>query len=153
MKKTGLLSNDGTPTERYAQFQTDSRRSEAALEALKSGWPEVFRKNRYAHRLDKSAVDDVFKEITGIQKTDPTFKAIVSTFNIFKEYAKSAAEASGGTDLPEAPQSRPVAEANASGQGGDRPLNLSTQINIVLPETTDITVYNAIFKSIQEHLL
>ena len=32
-------------------------------------------------------------------------------------------------------------------------LNLSYTINLNLPSTTDINVYNAIFKSLKEHLL
>ncbi|WP_181242717.1 DUF5343 domain-containing protein [Caulobacter vibrioides] len=155
LKRTGLLTSDGTPTERYAQFQSDSKRSQAAFEALKSGWPELFRKNRYAHKLNRSEVDDLFVEITGLTRTDPIFRAITNTYDVFREYAKDAAIGPEGTpesETPKADQKHFTPPAPAIQKGGFS-IGLSNQINIVLPETTDINVYHSIFKALRESLL
>src|SRR3954451_18700188 len=43
LKKMGFLSSDGTPTELYAKFKTDSGRSAATLQGLRNGFSEIFR--------------------------------------------------------------------------------------------------------------
>lgn len=157
LKKAGLLRPDSVPTERYAQFQSDSRRAQAALEALKDGWSELFRRNKYAHKLDSKQTEDLFVEITGLRKNDPTFKAILGTYNVFKEYAKDAP-----VGVQPAPDDHPsVKNDNRDpGESGSRTgdlqgftLGLANQVNVILPETTDINVYNAIFRSLRENLL
>ena len=45
LKATGLLSQTGAPTELYAQFQTEAGRATAALQALRNGFGEIFRRN------------------------------------------------------------------------------------------------------------
>lgn len=155
LKRAGLLNSDGTPTERYAQFQSERKRANAALEALRAGWPELFRKNRYAERLEKSEVEDLFGEITGLKKTDPIFRAITSTYDVFREYAKDASSDNVSQD----DDVEPVRSNSESAPSSSRPdiaslrLGLSNQINIILPETTDINVYHAIFRALRESLL
>jgi len=79
---------------------------------------------------------------------------IFGTFNAFNEFAKNAKEAKTEnqtreqSDKPDESIKREVKNSN-----GDREFNLVTTINVVLPETTDVQVYNAIFRSIRENLL
>lgn len=155
LKKTGILRPDGVPTEIYGQFQSETKRPQAALEALKTGWPELFRRNQYVHRLERKATEDLFVEITGLKRDDPTLRAIISTYYVFRDYAKDAtgtdetpvtSEVIGGSQAPE-----PREEGGHSHIG--LKLGLVNQVSIILPETTDINVYNAIFKSLRENLL
>lgn len=149
LKRAGLLTADGAPTERYAQFQSDSKRAVAALDALRTGWPELFRKNRYANRLGKAELDDLFVEITGLTKTDQVFRAIIGTFNVFCEYAKDANEESHG----KGESNEGSEEEGFEGEKSKIRLGISNQINLVLPETADINVYHSIFRAIRESLL
>jgi len=154
LKRAGLLSGDGTPTERYAQFQSQGKRANAALEALKTGWPELFRKNRYADRLEKAEVDDLFVEITGFKKSDPVFRAISSTYQVFREFSKGAtAEIDSEIVHSPAEKNNPPTVEDSGKSASSIRLGLSNQINIILPETTDINVYNSIFKALRESLL
>lgn len=157
LKKAGFLRSDGVPTDIYAQFQSESKRSNAALEALRTGWPELFRRNQYAHRLERKATEDLFVEITGLKRDDPTFRAIISTYYVFQDYAKDA------TGLDEDPQPSEIGGPGSTSplemreepkhSSGGLKLGLVNQVSIVLPETTDINVYNAIFRSLKENLL
>ena len=154
LKATGLLNQTGAPTELYAQFQTDAGRPAAALRALRNGFAEVFRRNQYAHKAEEPALIDVIVAITGLPKKEGIVRYILTTFQAFQDYAKLASEDAGsdeqgdpgtpndGTPLP--------GDQNAGGVGR---LQLAYNINVVLPETTNVEVYNAIFRSLKGNLL
>lgn len=151
-KKVGLLNPDNSPTDLYSKFKSEYSRADAALTALKTGYKEIFRKNEYAHRLSDERIRDIIVEITGLKKGDTIVSSISGTFNAFNEYAKEASDTAAevnpqsSTPYPPPPSEKPFSSP-------DRSFNLVNTINIVLPETTDIQVYNAIFKSIRDNLV
>jgi hypothetical protein len=157
LKKMGFLSSDGSPTELYAKFKTDSGRSAAALQGLRNAFSEIFRRSDYAHAADENKLRDLIVEITGLQKNDPVANAIRGTFNVMRSYIsadagsiKEAPEQGGITEEEAAPRpERPQAVRLDDTRG----INLAYNINVVLPETSDLTVLNAIFRSIKENLL
>src|SRR5438309_2900384 len=51
LKKFGLLGSDGVPTELYSKFRTESGRGRAAHQALRNGFPEIFKRSDYAHTV------------------------------------------------------------------------------------------------------
>jgi hypothetical protein len=82
--------------------------------------------------------------------------AIVGTFQNLKAYADFDQPASTGngkvtvlekSEPTAPPPTPPPAAQNSSG------LNLSYTINLNLPETTDVEVFNAIFRSLRDNLL
>ncbi|TPM35447.1 DUF5343 domain-containing protein [Mesorhizobium sp. B2-3-5] len=154
LKRMGLLNSDNSPTELYSRFKSDSTRAEAALVALKNGFSEIFRRNEYAHRLPDERIKELIIEITGLHKSDPIVSAIFGTFNAFNEFARSAKELKSQEQNQERSgkfEDSVGGENRKSNQSPD--FNLVTTINVVLPETTDVQVYNAIFRSIRENLL
>lgn len=150
LKRIGFLASDGTPTELYAKFQSDNGRSQAALEGLRAGFGELFKRNTYAHKLSEPEVRDLLVEITGLKKDNKTLSAILGTFEAIRGFVRD-----DGRSAVTPSDNRPA----DSVVGGDRsgfvppPLGLSYQINIVLPETSDISVFNSIFRSLRENLL
>lgn len=154
LKATGLLSQTSAPTEFYAQFQTDTGRASAALQALRSGFGEIFRRNQYAHKADEAALLDVIVAVTGLPKKDNIVRYILNTFQAFQDYAKHAREdgkADESGDAPAAHDAPPPPVGQNLSAGGR--LQLAYNINVVLPETTNVEVYNAIFKSLKANLL
>jgi hypothetical protein len=154
LKAAGFLSGNGNPTELYAQFQTESGRSAAALQALKNAFAEVFRRNQYAHRADDAALLDIIVAVTGLPKTDSIVRSVLNTFQVFQGYAKNARE----VDVPPSDQAERPAnslgnESTTIANNTSSALGLVYNINIVLPETTNIEVYNTIFRSIKGNLL
>lgn len=153
LKRMQFLSPDGTPTDLYAAFQSEGGKSKAALSGLRNAFPAIFKKNTYAHKLEQAKVQDLITEITGLQKSDAVHKAISATFSTIRGYI----------DEDQVDSSSSPAQKDSDGERGEDSvdngkilgsgLGLSYHINIVLPESTDITVYNAIFKSIKENLL
>ncbi len=155
LKATGLLNQTGAPTELYAQFQTEAGRPAAALQALRNGFGEIFRRNQYAHKADEAALIDVIVAITGLPKKEGIVRYILTTFQAFQEYAKLAREDAKPDEQSNADQFRdqiPPADHGKFDGGGGR-LQLAYNINVVLPETTNVEVYNSIFRSLKANLL
>lgn len=161
LKRMGFIASDGTPTELYAKFRTQSGRGSAALQALRIGFPEIFKKSDYAHTVDDGKLRDIILEITGLKASDPVAIAIRGTFNVLKAYVPSNIDASNREDEdasgensaqptpPQIPNGQPIGHALTRGSE----LGLVYNINIVLPETSDLKVLNAIFRSIKENLM
>lgn len=156
LKATGLLNQSGTPTELYSQFQTDAGRPVAALQALRSGFGEIFRRNQYAHRADETTLLDVIVAITGLPKKEGIVRNILATFQVFQETAKLAREeavsSSQVTDTAQSDEAHARVEEKI-GIRGNNGLQLAYNINVVLPETTNVEFYNAIFRSLKANLL
>lgn len=150
LKKTGFIEENGTPTPLYAEFQTEGGRAAAAYQALRNGFAEIFKRNTYAHKAEKEKLVDTIVAITGLAKSDRIVGFIYNTFQAFQDYAKNAPE------NPETPQARGVAEASETANSaakGPNSIGISYQFNIVLPESTNIEVFNSIFKSLRDNLL
>ena len=154
MKKMGFLNSDNSPTDLYSRFRTESGRSAAAHQGLRNAFPEIFRRSDYAHAVEDQKLRDIIVEITGLKSNDPIAQAIKGTFGVIKGYiAPGYNPAATEQDTQVTSESGSVPETQAQSQSFDRPLGLSYNINIVLPETSDISVLNAIFRSVRENLL
>ena len=161
MKKMGFLSSDAVPTELYAKFRTEGGRPAAALAGLRNGFPEIFKRSEYAHTVDDNKLRDIILEITGLKASDPIAQAIKSTFNVVKSFIPAGADLSGGDDDTTFHEEHAGIIPNQNGSSevvrhmgrGSKSVGLVYNINIVLPETSDLKVLNAIFRSVKENLL
>ena len=156
LKKMGFLASDSTPTELYAKFRTESGRGTAALQGLRSAFREIFRRSEYAHSVDTAKLKDIIVEITGLKPNDQVAGAIRSTFNVIKSYVPPNTNVNSSIeevvrsddDAQQKPSSHTIAHERKAGD-----IRLAGNINIVLPETSDLNVLNAIFRSIKENLM
>jgi hypothetical protein len=148
-KKMGLVASDGTPTDLYSRFKTDSGRGSAALQAIKNAYPEIYKRSEYAHSVTDAKIKDIIVEITGLQATDAIVSLIKSTFNIMKSYIGDATTTDESQALGDSTSAGP---ANTF-SGVNTNVGLSYHINIVIPETSNVAVLNAIFRAVKENLL
>lgn len=157
LKKLGLLSSDGTPTDLYSKFRTESGRGRAAHQALRNGFPEIFKRSDYAHTVPDGKLRDIIVEITGLKPNDPIVQAIKGTFNSVKSFVPAGLDISGEDMDSGAAEEQASSGASVGGFAnsgiGNEGIRLAYNINIVLPETSDLKVLNAIFKSIKENLM
>lgn len=150
LKRLGFLASDNSPTELYGLFQADSSRSAAALAGLKNGFAELFKRNAHVHKADDAKIKDYLVQITGRKKDDAVITAILGTFNAVKSFiTDDVSEDTPGTENQT--RTDDLSDRNPSSLSGN--LGLSYHINIVLPETKDIAVFNAIFQSLKQNLL
>lgn len=156
LKRMGFLSQDGTPTRLYDQYRNDDTKALALAAGVRNAYSSVFDRNEFAYNLSKEKFASLVTEMTGQAKDSSVAKYIVSTFFTLKE----GADFEGSLDDAK-PKQEPalVSLPNPAPTAPQQPLNDSVEfkvgytINLNLPETTNPDVFNAIFKSLREHLL
>ena len=156
LKKMHFISSDGTPTDLYSKFKTESGRGQAALDGLRNAFSELFRRNDFVHRAEPGNVKDLIIEVTGLNKNDNIVRLISQTFEVIRAFADKSSAPSGDTAnigiRGPTDDDNEVENFRDSGVRG-RGIGLSYHINVVLPETENIAVFNAIFRSLRDNLL
>lgn len=150
LKRTGFLTSDGTPTELYKRFRNKSQSGAAAAEALKHGYKNLYAINEYIHDAKDDDLKGAVVQVTGHEDSSKVVGAIVGSFKALKGFAKF------GTTTE-----NPAADSNSGSSGGGDggghlppvDLKFGYTINLHLPATENVAVFNAIFKSLREHLL
>ena len=151
LKKIGLVASDGAPTELYKQFRNPATGGQAIAQAILHGYSELSRANEYFYKLGDKDLKSLIVQVTGLGSDDRIAGLIFATLKALKAYAKFDAP-----DLVEPSDESTEYEATQPAQhapGVAASLNLAYTINLNLPATSDQAVFNAIFKSLKEHLL
>jgi len=161
IKKLGLVGSDGTPTERYKEFRNPAKAGYAIAQGMREIYATLFEMNEYIYEVDNTKLKGLIVEATGAVANSTSVKKTVSTFNALKKRALFDVDHTGpvtekAEELENAEgQNQIQMYAAQTAQKGQAPegINLSYTINLNLPPTTDIEVFNAIFKSLKRHLL
>lgn len=161
LKRTGLLNSDGTPTELYNQFRNDTLRGAASASAIRNGFVALYEMNEYVHELSDSDLKALIVQASGMAATSSTVKAVVGSFKALRAYADFEVATTGGAEtvtsgtdtIQEAVPRHTTKLEEVPKASGKLDLQLGYTINLNLPATTDIAVYDAIFKSLKGHLL
>ncbi|KUI28025.1 hypothetical protein AU196_05595 [Mycobacterium sp. IS-1742] len=151
LKRTGFLHSDGKPTDLYTQFRNTSQSGAAAAEALRTGYAALYEINEFAHELNDTDLAGVIVQATGWEESSNTVKAAVGSFKALKAFADFDAKLKDKKEAAPPKKKGQVTEDEEN--RGARELRLGYTINLNLPPTSDIAVFNAIFKSLKEHLL
>lgn len=124
--------------------------------AVKKAYPSVFTANEYAYKLSREELNNKLISLLGASKTDPNIPAISGTLTeLFKlsKFEQSSVSAKKISENPEITTNQ-LSGANVGADAKTKlKLGLSYTINLNLPATTDIQVFNAIFKSLKENIL
>lgn len=119
------------------------------MQAIKNAYPEIYKRSEYAHIVADAKLKDVIVEITGLQANDQIVSYIKSTFNIIKSFIGDATSA----DEAQVSRAASTADSGESLSVTKPKVGLSYHINIVIPETSNVAVLNAIFRAVKENLL
>ena len=154
LKKIGFVRADGTPSEIYKRFRNPTTSGAAVMEALRIGYPALFQRNETWYRLGDEELRGLIVEETGQAHDSSVVGLALATIKGLKKFADFGS-ASKVTVIPndenkDPPPPPPHFPPQLPPNLG---LNLGYTINLNLPPTTDIAVFNAIFKSLKEHLL
>ncbi|MDO8332967.1 MAG: DUF5343 domain-containing protein [Pseudomonas sp.] len=157
LKKIGLVGSDGTPTDLYKQFRNQSSGGRAISDAIKIGYRELLQANEYFYELGDRELLALIVQVTGSESESTTAKSIYSTLKNLKTFAnfedtetpESAAQTNNKIEIIESQIQQAPQQIKSQNLG----LNLSYTINLNLPATSDQAVFNAIFRSLKEHLL
>lgn len=154
-KKIGFLATDGSPTDLYRRFRNPAQSGAAMAAAIRHGYKTLYEMNEYAHDATDKDLKGLVVQATGAEQDSRVVQAIAASFKALKSFARFDQTESAEQDIEEQPQDRKDlgAEKIPSAALRTTDFNLAYTINLNLPATTDIAVFDAIFKSLKEHLL
>ncbi len=160
MKAIGFLDANGVPTDLYKRYRNKTQGGRVLANALRQAYSDLFLANTRAHELSADKVRGIIAAKS--DKGERVVKEIAATFKALCKVADfSGAEADDESrEAAEAAAPEGTAAAGDSEDGNEPPVRAPIRgttfhynIQIHLPTTTDISVYNAIFKSLREQLL
>jgi hypothetical protein len=159
LKDLGFLSEDGTPLPRYHSYRDRSRSKAVMAEALRDAYADVFHISEVPTPSDRGAIEGLFK--SKLNSSDKIAQMQAMTFFALLKQAdlKAKAPAPAIPDTtPKKTQSEPERKEETNGVPAASELRqLTTElhytIQVHLPATKDIEVFNAIFRSLRENLL
>lgn len=155
LKRTGFIGSDGVPTQLYQQFRNQDQCGRAAAEALRKGYSPLYEVNEYIHDASDKNLKGVVVQVTGFDADSPYVRAIMNSFKALKEFAVFDGEEENEfeeEDQEKADEKRELTD-DISADNFKQKIGLSYTINLNLPSTSDISVFDAIFKSLKKNLL
>ncbi|QRR36004.1 DUF5343 domain-containing protein [Hydrogenophaga sp. YM1] len=156
LKKIGFVASDGAPTDLYKRFRNPATGGAAVADAIKTGYRELLQANEYFYRLSDKDLKALIVQVAGLAADDRVLVLTFSTLVTLRSFANfdTPSDAQDATPVvgnaSEAPKSISLLAPPQAGKVG---LNLAYTINLNLPATSDQAVFNAIFRSLKEHLL
>jgi hypothetical protein len=154
LKALGFLAADGSPTGRYHDYRNPTQSKRIMAEAIREAYGDLFAIKERPTNADKDLIEGKFK--SAHKATANTAKLMASTFFSLL----SLADLSASPNQQREPSLANHEEGSGRNDTGERrernqhkPPSLHYNIQIHLPATKDIEVFNAIFKSLREHLL
>ena len=164
LKDLGFVDADGVPQQRYYQFMDRTQARFVLADAIREAFSDLYSVNTKAHELSPDDVKNKLRTLYAGKKTDNLIERIARTFTALCEYAdfskpvvaaKKEEEERKKDDDTKKPRDDKQSKTDRSIQTVTGAVSLDSlqyHINIVLPETRDQSVYDAIFRSLREHL-
>jgi len=156
LKKIGFVASDGTPTEIYKRFRNKDQGPLAAADAVRFGYKELGQVNEAFYTLDENQLRSLILQVSGQAADSTVARLIHSTLAVLISYAKFEEE-SATPDVKTLQENHieplPTFQKQHFRDNQQIDFKLAYTINLNLPATTDQAVFNAIFKSLKEHLL
>lgn len=156
LKSLGFLADDGRPTQRYFDYLDQTRASTVMAQAIREAYADLFKVNKAANKLSKTEVTNKIKTLTQGQYSESVLDKMAATFGALCSHADFEAAAPSidvGEGVPQlnSVDTPPPVFQPPSGKGLSIG-GLVYNIELVLPESRDPKVYDALFESLRRHL-
>lgn len=165
LKNLGFLDNSNVPTQAYKDFRDDAMAGKVMADRMKEAYDDLFKAHEYANKLNREQLTSKLKTLLGASDDDINLKAVVGTFTELckladfdgahvKHKPKEEKHSDAVEKKIEQPKESQFQQFHTQMNGnGKTSFGISYTINLNLPATTEIEVYNSIFKALKEHLL
>lgn len=160
MKGLGFLAEDGSPRSEYMELLDATQWKSAISKALRKSYSDIFTFKAKPAKADKAAIQGKYKTTYNLndlsaERAASTFLALLDLADEESLYNKKQDTSAADIAIPAEPatnvETPPLITPNPTGSSGK--IDLCYNIQIHLPPTKDIEVYNAIFKSLREHFV
>lgn len=159
LKALGFLTSEGQPTQRYHAYRDPSQSKRVMAEALREAYGDLFVIKDKPTKADQAIIKGKFK--SAHNTSDRAALLMTNTFFSLLALADLSTGAKTEAKRSEQPketpsqETPPVKEQNVLEPKPEKPSRmpgLHYNIQIHLPASKDVEVFNAIFKSLKEHL-
>jgi len=153
LKGLGFLDESGTPSQRYFDFLDQTQSGIVLAEAIKEAYSDLFAVNKKANDLSAEDVKNKLRTLTQGQKSDKVISLMANTFRALCDYADWSKTRQQQDQPKESTDEKITSEQSDAGKKDARfHPQLHYNIQIHLPESRDPAVYDALFRSLKEHL-
>jgi len=162
LKALGFLDESGAPRERYFAYLDETQSKRILTEAIVEAYGDLFQVNNKANEMTQIQVKQKLKTLTRGSKSDAVLRKMATTFKALCQYADFKAltkaprrkESEVKPEIPLTEKDKGRESVKPSERTGPaRTLDLCYSIHIELPSTRDKAIYDAIFRSLKEHIL
>jgi hypothetical protein len=155
LKALGFLSPEGKPTTLYHDYRDHSRSKGVMAQAVRNAYGDIFLIKEHPTEADKEAIQGKFKSYHNVSDhvaslMTKTFYSLLGMSDL--KAATTQKHPPKGKDVEKEDAETTMAE-DAKRHTLPQRAGLHYNIQIHLPATKDVEVYNAIFKSLREHLV
>jgi Family of unknown function (DUF5343) len=156
LKALGFLTPSGEPTPTYFAFLDQSQGDRVLGDAVRAAYADLFQVNTKANELSNPDVRNKLKTLTQGQFSDSVLDKMTGSFKAVSALADFAAPAT--TTPPPSSPPKPPLDGQPDKRTEDHPHSIRLgglvyNIQLLLPESRDQAVYDALFKSLKEHLV
>jgi len=162
LKLLDFIDPNGVPQEKYFKFLDQTQSKQVLAQAIREAYADLFSINVKANEMSATDVKNKLKTLAQGSKSDKVLGWMANTFTALCNYADFSRHI--GKELMKVTKEEPATDANPEEHHDSQKMThelinkkITTEmhynIQIHLPETRDMTVYDAIFKSLKEHLL
>jgi len=157
LKRLDFLDQASIPTDNYKAFREESESKDVLGQQVKEAYNELYQAAEYAHKLDTEELSSKLKTLLGVGDDDKTLRFVVGTFQELVKLSSFGAVKKAKPVPKKAEDQEPIGQVPFKESVKDikreTKFGISYTINLNLPPTTEIEVYNAIFKSLKENLM
>jgi hypothetical protein len=155
LKALGFLTADGSPTQRYHEYRNHSVSSNIMANALRDAYSDIFLIKEKPTQSDKLLIAGKFKSFHNASPTvanlmTKTFYSLLELADLNNNFNTS--EKIEKYEMPMDSKNESLNTKDLKIKDNEN-LGLHYNIQIHLPATKDLEVYNAIFKSLKDHLI
>lgn len=164
LKGLGFLDESGIPQQRYFDFLDQTNSGRVLAEAIEEAYGDLFSLRRDAQNMESKEIKGKFKSLTQGQKSDAVINNMTATFIALCEEAdwqklkvQDVPEIDGSEEDDErnSDEQIPPDTQNVPGEIREdlKKLQLHYNIQLILPNSRDEAVFDALFTSLKKHLL
>lgn len=151
LKRLSFLNESGAPTEHYDDLKDKAKRPYVLGERIRDLYSELYSINTNIHDAPDDEIKGAISRVTGkdaksVNRFFATLKTLIGLAKFTAQPQKKKEE-----DKSSQETSKPDTSATKKDQPPHPAFHYNIQVH--LPATTDIGVYNAIFKSLKDNLL
>ena len=151
-KALGLIDDSGQPLQRYYEMLDQTRTGEVLAVGIQEAYEDLFNLRKDAQNLTNDEIKNKLRTLTQGQKSDDVISKMSSTFRALcdlADWSKPLEHKQTGSIQENVVQTPKIEQEEKVSGGG---MNLHYNIQVHLPETTNMAVYDAIFQSLKKHL-